>query len=155
ISVATAEVTGIARITAKAPNSTDHRDGDERDERRQADRLPIRLGIHDVALELPNDDEPKQCQGGNVHGLGDTDCDHQDGADERPDHRHDLHEPDEAADQQPVVQPTKEKPTARIAPPMTTIRNFSRVYEPFRWSMARYVCPAFSRSIPARTRRAT
>ena len=40
-----------------------------------------------------------------MHGLGDTDCDHQDGADERPDHRHDLHEPDEAADQQPVVQP--------------------------------------------------
>jgi hypothetical protein len=63
------------------------------------------MGVYDVALELTDADEDQQGQRRDVERLRQTDQDDDNGSDQRPDHRHDLDEADEAADKQPVVQP--------------------------------------------------
>ena len=104
MSVATAEVNGTARITAKPPKRTPTTETrEERDERREPDRLPDRR-VDDVVLELADDDEPEQRECGDVQGLGDADGEDEDRTDDRADQRHDLDQADECADEQPVVE---------------------------------------------------
>ena len=88
----------------------DDRDRDEGHHRRQPDGLAHQMRVHHVALELADDDEDQQAQRGHVDRLGQADADDQDRSDQRPDHGHDLDQPDETAEQQRVVQPDEIEP---------------------------------------------
>ena len=55
-----------------AEQDSDDCDREERDERREPDGLPD-VGVDDVALELPDEDEPEQGERGDVQGLRESD----------------------------------------------------------------------------------
>jgi hypothetical protein len=99
--VATADVAGTARTTAKAPNRTSTT---ETHERREADGVPEHVRVDDVTLNHPDGHEYKQGDGNDVERLWEADCHDEEPTDEGSDHGDDLDEADEAADEQPVVE---------------------------------------------------
>jgi hypothetical protein len=71
--------------------------------------------VDHIALELADADEHDQAERCDVERLLKPDRDDEDCAEERPDHRDDLDEADESAEQEPVVEtrPRRSRPTER------------------------------------------
>jgi hypothetical protein len=94
-SVATADVNGTARTTAKPPKRMLTTETATRVTSGDGPAGSHDVGIDDVALERADDDEHEQGERGHVEGLRKADRDDEDGADERADHEDDLDEADE------------------------------------------------------------
>jgi hypothetical protein len=62
------------------------------------------VGIDDIGLELADENEPEQREGGDVQGLRDADGEDEDRADDQADRGPDLDKADERADEQPGVE---------------------------------------------------
>src|SRR5918911_2598665 len=87
-----------------AEDDRDRRDGEQHDERREPRRVAEHLREHDVVLEQPDGEHDQAGRERRVPRFREADADRERAGGERPDHRHDLDDPGERADEDPVRQ---------------------------------------------------
>ena len=77
-------------------------DGDQHEQRRQADRVTEHTGHDQVVLEQPHDEHADARRDRDCHESVSADADRERARRERADHRHDLDDPGEGADEDQV-----------------------------------------------------